>query len=253
MIFNKDLLQVKILESREQMGRVAAQDGAALIRSLLDTKPIIHVMFAAAPSQNELLAALRVDPTIDWSRVHAYHMDEYIDLPEDHPAGFRKFLRTRLFDLVPFCSVNYLNGNAAFPEEEALRYSGLLQANPLDICFCGIGENGHLAFNDPPVANFLDSKMTKIVKLDETCRMQQVHDGCFDCIDEVPTHALTVTIPGLLAAKHILCVVPAATKAEAVFHTLNDPISEACPATVLRTHPDATLYLDPESSRNLQG
>lgn len=248
----KDQLEVCIYPSREEMGRAAARDAAALIEALLAEKEELNILFAAAPSQNEFLEAVQQCPHIDWTRINAFHMDEYIGLDETHPAGFRNFLRQRIFSKVPFKSVNYLNGNAEDPAEEAARYSALLREHPLDICFCGIGENGHLAFNDPPVANFRDPVLAKVVELDQVCRLQQVHDGCFQALDEVPTHALTITIPGMMCARHILCVVPAPTKAEAVFNTVNAPISTQCPATIMRTHTSAKLYLDADSSAKLK-
>lgn len=244
-----DRLQVFIAESREEMGRLSGHDVAAMIKLLLSMKEELNVMFAAAPSQNDVLATLVSDPEIDWSRVNAFHMDEYIGLDAAAPQGFGNFLRDRIFGKVPFKSVTYLNGNAADPEAEARRYGEILAAHPLDVCFMGIGENGHIAFNDPPVANFKDTCLVKVVKLDERCRQQQVNDGCFDCICKVPTHALSVTCPGLMSAKTVFCMVPAATKAEAVQRTLTWEISEKCPATILRTHDDAKLYIDMDSGK----
>ena len=247
----KDKLNVEIFESRAAMGAAAAADAARKLKELLAAKSEINCMFAAAPSQNEFLASLIADPEIDWTRVNAFHMDEYIGLDAAAPQGFGNFLRDRIFGKVPFKSVSYLNGNAADPEAEAARYSALLAEHPLDVCFMGIGENGHIAFNDPPVANFRDEVLVKVVKLDERCRQQQVNDGCFDCICKVPTHALSVTCPGLMSAKTVFCMVPAATKAEAVGRTLTWGISEKCPATILRTHDDARLYLDPDSGKEV--
>ncbi len=244
----KDSLSVRIYESRAAMGAAAAADAAKKLKSLLAQKDEINCMFAAAPSQNEFLASLIADPGIDWSRINAFHMDEYIGLDPAAPQGFGNFLRDRIFGKVGFRSVSYLNGNAADPAAEAARYGALLKAHPLDVCFMGIGENGHIAFNDPPVANFRDEVLVKVVQLDQRCRRQQVNDGCFDCIDLVPTHALSVTCPGLMSAAAVFCMVPAPTKAEAVGRTLTWDISEKCPATILRTHPDACLYLDPDSA-----
>ena len=246
-----DKLAVEIYESRAAMGAAAAKDAAVKLKSLLAVKEELNVMFAAAPSQNEFIASLVADRDIDWTRVNAFHMDEYIGLDPAAPQGFGNFLRDRIFGLVPFKSVNYLNGNAADPEAEAVRYGDILKAHPLDIVFMGIGENGHIAFNDPPVANFKDTSYVKIVELDERCRRQQVNDGCFKAIDEVPTHALSVTCPGLMSAKTVFCVVPASTKAEAVERALTWEISEKCPATILRTHDDAKLYLDPDSAKGV--
>lgn len=249
--FYANKLHVRVFDSRRSMGDTAGAEASQCIKELLSKKDIINVMFAAAPSQNETLAALVNDPNIDWSRVNAFHMDEYVGLDEKHPAGFRNFLRRAIFDLKPFRSVNLLNGNAEDPEKEAERYHNLLAENPLDVCILGIGENGHIAFNDPPVANFEDKMFVKVVELEEVCRMQQVHDGCFETLDEVPTHALSVTIPGLCAAKYMFCSVPAATKAEAVKHTVKDAVSTACPATILKEQEHACLYTDADAGRYL--
>ena len=201
--------------------------------------------------QNEFLEALCAAPDIDWKRVTAFHMDEYVGLDAAAPQGFGNFLRARVFDRLPFGQVCYLNGNAPDIEAECSRYAGLLAQAPIDIVFMGIGENGHIAFNDPPVAEFDDPAAVKVVALDEVCRNQQVHDGCFADIGQVPTHALTLTVPTLAGAKHHLCIVPAPTKAKAVRDTLEGPVSTACPASILRTCPGAVLYLERESAQLL--
>jgi glucosamine-6-phosphate deaminase len=229
------------------MGAAAAVKFAKEVNGLLAKKAEVNVVFAAAPSQNEFLKALRAE-SIDWSRVNGFHMDEYIGLPQDAPQGFGNFLKSRLFDVFPFKAVNFLNGNAQNINEECIRYASLLKQYPVDMVCMGIGENGHLAFNDPPVADFDDSFLVKVVELDEICRQQQVNDGCFKSLSEVPKQALTLTIPALLQAGYINCVVPGPTKAEAVKNTLNAEISTANPATILRNHPNTVLYLDKESS-----
>jgi glucosamine-6-phosphate deaminase len=246
--FCKDSLKVMIFSSRSGLGHAAGLDAAEAIKEAVSRKGEANVMFAAAPSQNETLATLCADPYIDWNKVNAFHMDEYIGLPEEHPAGFRYYLRERIFDRFSFASVNLLNGNVSDPEAEAVRYSSLLEAYPIDVCLCGIGENGHLAFNDPPVADFCDPLKVKIVSLDTICRIQQVHDGCFMTLEEVPACALTVTIPALMSSRCMICSVPASSKANAVRQTLEGEIGESCPATILRTHPDARLYLDRDSA-----
>ncbi|MBP3685629.1 MAG: glucosamine-6-phosphate deaminase [Clostridia bacterium] len=245
----KDLLLVKIGSSRREMGQLAAEDIRAKIIELLGEKEEINMIFAAAPSQNEVLEQLIAYDDIEWSRINAFHMDEYIGLAEeDAAAGFGNFLRARLFDRVPFKSVNILNGSAEDVDAECARYTELLKNNPTDIVVMGIGENGHIAFNDPWVADFNDPKTVKAVELDEMCRTQQVNDGCFPTIDRVPRFALTLTCPTLFAGKHLFCIVPAKTKAQAVKNTLNDEITVDCPATILRRHESAVLYLDPDSS-----
>ena len=175
-------------------------------------------------------------------------MDEYIGLDKDAPQGFGNFLKDHIFGRVPLKSVSYIDITAKDPEAESERYSALLSANPTDIVVMGIGENGHIAFNDPPVADFNDKRKVKPVKLDDICRNQQVNDGCFKCIDDVPTHALTLTVPTLVAAPNLFCIVPAKTKAWAVRETLCASIDEHCPASILRTRDGAVLYLDPDSA-----
>lgn len=245
--YKVDNLRVRIFDSRLEMGECAGSEAAAAINEVIARCGEANVLFAAAPSQNETLARL-CSEKVDWSKVNAFHMDEYVGLDPKHPAGFRNFLKAAIFDRFDFKSVNLINGNAENLKSEIKRYSGLLKEHPLDVCLCGIGENGHIAFNDPSVADFNDKALIKIVELEEKCRMQQVHDGCFGKLDEVPTHAFTVTIPGMTCAGIMICTVPAITKAEAVKHMLEDGISEACPATILRRHRDARLYLDPDSS-----
>lgn len=244
--FIKDQLHVKIFGSRAEMGLGAASDAVEYLKNLMAEQEFVNIIFAAAPSQNEFLAAM-AESDVDWSRVNAFHMDEYIGLPSDASQGFGNFLRRAIFDKVPFNSVNYINGQNV-PEVTLKQYKKLLEENPVDVVFMGIGENGHIAFNDPHVADFNDPEVIKVVDLDEKCRMQQVNDGCFACLDEVPTHAFTLTVPTLMAAKRRFCVVPASTKAHAVYNTINGVVSEVCPASVLRTSEGTTLYLDNDSS-----
>ena len=247
----KDNLVVEIYENRALMGEAAARDIKAKIMELLSQKAEINMIFAAAPSQNDVLKSLVEDKEIEWSRVNAYHMDEYIGLDKDAPQGFGNFLKDHIFGLVPFKSVNYIDITTVDPEKEAERYGKLLNENPTDIVVMGIGENGHIAFNDPPVADFKDARTAKPVKLDEVCRQQQVNDGCFKSIDDVPTHAITLTVPTLVRAPYLFCIVPASTKARAVYETVNGSIDEHCPASILRTHDNTKLYLDNESSNLL--
>ncbi len=250
--YGKDKLTVQIHPTRDSMGKAAAAGIKACILSLLEKKEHVNMIFAAAPSQNEVLACLAADGDIPWNRVNAFHMDEYIGLPADAPQGFGNFLKARLFGLVEFRRVFYIDITADDPERECARYAELLREYPTDIVVMGIGENGHIAFNDPPVADFNDPLAVKPVPLDEICRNQQVHDGCFQTIDEVPKTAITLTVPTLFAGEYLFCVVPAATKAHAVRDTLCGEIGEACPATVLRLHERAILYLDSDSSALLE-
>ena len=246
--FKKDNLTVEVYENRTLMGEAAARDIKACFKKLLAEKAEINVIFAAAPSQNDVLKALVEDKEIEWNRVNAYHMDEYIGLDKDAPQGFGNFLKAHIFGLVPFKSVNYIDITTTDPEAEANRYGKILEENPTDVVIMGIGENGHIAFNDPPVADFKDSKVVKPVKLDEVCRQQQVNDGCFESIDKVPTHAMTLTVPTLVKAPNLFCIVPAPTKANAVYETLYGTIDEHCPASILRLQNNAKLYLDDKSS-----
>ena len=248
--FTVDKLTVKIEESRTAMGALAAAEISARIRALLEERETVNMIFAAAPSQNEVLASLVADKSIDWTRVNAFHMDEYIGLPKTAPQRFGNFLSEHIFSLVPFRSVNCID-SANDAEAECRRYTELLEKYPTDIVVMGIGENGHIAFNDPGVADFNDPVAIKPAKLDEVCRMQQVHDGCFAAIDEVPTHAFTLTCPTLVKATYKFCIVPAPTKAAAVAAMLKGPITDECPATLLRTVEGAVLYLEPASASSL--
>jgi glucosamine-6-phosphate deaminase len=241
------IVRVEVYEARAPMGAAAAAQVADRINQLLDQQPFVNIVFAAAPSQNEFLTALRT-AEVGWQRIRAFHMDEYIGLDLDATQGFGHYLREMLFDKVPLAAVYYINGNAADCELECQRYSDLLQRFPTDIVCMGIGENGHIAFNDPPVADFNDPLRVKPVVLDPVCRQQQVNDGCFSTLDAVPLRALTLTIPALIAAKFLYCIVPGSSKATAVFSTLNKEIREEYPATIIRTHPHAVLFLDKASA-----
>ncbi|MBQ8899111.1 MAG: glucosamine-6-phosphate deaminase [Clostridia bacterium] len=245
--YTVDKLSVNIYSDRPEMGAAAAADIAAKIRELLAHRDEINMIFAAAPSQNEVLASLVADESIEWGRINAFHMDEYIGLAADAPQRFGNFLGEHIFDLVGFKSVNYINSENSV-EAECERYSALLKAHPISIVVMGIGENGHIAFNDPPVADFGDKALIKPVKLDDICRNQQVNDGCFAQIQDVPEYALTLTVPMLMSGESLFCIVPAKTKAWAVRETLTGSVDEHCPATALRTHPDAKLYLEPDSA-----
>ena len=249
--FIKDKLKVNVYENRTLMGEAAANDIKNTIVSLLKTKAELNMIFAAAPSQNDVLKALVNDSDIEWNKINAFHMDEYIGLDSDAPQGFGNFLKRSIFSLVPFKSVNFINPSAISAEEEAERYTQLLLDYPTDIVVLGIGENGHIAFNDPGVADFNDKKVVKPVELDDVCRQQQVNDGCFDSIEKVPKTALTLTVPTLVKAPYLFCIVPAKTKANAVYRTINGEVSENCPATILRTTGNCVLYLDNESSNLL--
>jgi glucosamine-6-phosphate deaminase len=236
-------MRVHSFATRGAMGRQAAHDIAVEIRTKLAGAAAMRMIFAAAPSQAEMIEALIADPDIDWRRITAFHMDEYIGLPAGAPQRFAVWLRERLFDRVPFAAVHPILPEGD-PHAAAARYAALLDAAPIDIVCLGIGVNGHIAFNDPPVADFADPHDVKIVELDEICRQQQVDDDCFPNLAAVPEQALTLTIPRLLRAERLFCVVPGAHKRVAVGSVLHGPITTHCPASVLRWHPDCTLYLD---------
>ncbi|WP_099354507.1 glucosamine-6-phosphate deaminase [Fredinandcohnia onubensis] len=240
----EDQLSYFVFETRSEMGEFAARDVSDRIVRLQQNQDEIIMVFAAAPSQNEFLQYLITDERIHWNQIIAFHMDEYLGLSHDAPQLFQNFLKERLFTRVPFKEVHLID---SANENETERYTKLLLERPIDIVCLGIGENGHIAFNDPPVADFDDPQVIKKVELDAMCRQQQVNDGCFASLDVVPQYALTLTIPTLLSAKFMYCMVPGKTKAQAVKETLNGPISTECPASILRTHENALLYVDKDS------
>ena len=245
--FKKDKLTCKIYETRTEMGAAAASEIREKILGLLEGREYINMIFAAAPSQNDVLASLIAYNDIPWNRINAFHMDEYIGLPVSAPQRFGNFLKRAIFDRVPFRSVNLIDCSATDIDVECARYSKLLADYPVDIVCLGIGENGHIAFNDPGVADFNDKALVKKAELDLVCRQQQVNDGCFASLDEVPKYALTLTVPALTNGKYMFCVVPASTKANAVKATIEGDITDMCPASILRTHEGATLYCDADS------
>lgn len=245
--FYKGRLLVKVSETREAMGRLASAEAVEYIKDLMSKKREVNIIFAAAPSQNDFLSNL-LTSDVDWSKVNAFHMDEYVGIASDAPQGFANFLSTRIFSKMNFASVNLINSMAEDPELECERYAALLKKYPIDIVFLGIGENGHLAFNDPHVAFFDDPKSVKIVDIDEVCRQQQVNDGCFESIDQVPTHAFTITMPDLVQVNKLFVIVPTAIKANAIKGTCDGSITTDCPSSILRTHKDATLYIDRDSA-----
>ncbi|MBK5720997.1 glucosamine-6-phosphate deaminase [Dysgonomonas sp. Marseille-P4677] len=247
MILKKDKLTVKIYTSTKDMSVSAALDVSSKIKELLSQNEYINMIFAAAPSQSDFFKELITYKDIDWGRINAFHLDEYINLNENAPQRFGNFLKKEIFGLLPFRNIYYLDGNKPI-EEECKRYTALLEKYPPKIICLGIGENGHIAFNDPHVANFNDPETVKAVMLDERCRQQQVNDKCFDKIEDVPDKALTLTIPTLLSAEYLFCIVPFKSKAQAVYNMINGEITEACPASILRTKDNINLYLDKESS-----
>lgn len=242
-----DLLRWEVYKDRKTMGRTAAIAMAEKIRGIMAVKKSANIIFATAPSQNEFLSSLMEMKDLDWSRVNAFHQDEYIGLPDNAPQRFSAYFREHIVEKVQLGQFFVINGNAN-PDSECQRYSQLLEKYPVDICCGGIGENGHIAFNDPHVADFSDPLLVKKITLDEICRHQQIHDGCFEKIDDVPKLAITLTIPALMRASSVVVVVPNPTKAKAVHRALTVPVSKEFPATIYRHHPSAVLYLDRESA-----
>lgn len=244
--FKVDNLTTKVFSDRAFLGKEAAYDMAKKVKEMIKEKGEIRMVFAAAPSQNEFLEEF-IKQDIEWDKITAFHMDEYIGLPSDSEQSFGYYLKEHLFKHVNFKNVFYLNSISGDNSAECKRYSELINEKPIDIVCMGIGENGHIAFNDPPVADFKDAETVKVVELENACRQQQVNDGCFSSLELVPKHAFTLTIPAMLSAEYLSVVVPGKTKAEAVYKTLNDEISVSCPATILRQHKNVVLYLDRDS------
>jgi glucosamine-6-phosphate deaminase len=243
-----DGAMVRVHPNVAAMARAAADEAVAVLRAAVEARGVAHAMFATGNSQLAFVHAL-VEETggVPWADTVVFHMDEYVGIGPDHPAGFQRWIRERIVDRVRPKAAHYVEG-LGDPESECLRYAGLLRAHPLDLCCLGIGENGHLAFNDPPVADFADPLDVKTVELDTACRMQQVNEGHFPGLEAVPTHAITATIPALLRAGRVIAVVPEARKAAPVRDALTGPIATSCPASALRTVARMTVHLDPESA-----
>lgn len=245
--FCVDHLKVRCYPTREDMGAAGAKHAAALIRQVIEEKGEANLIFASSPSQMDVLSALVKEP-VDWKRVNAFHMDEYIGIDTGHKASFANYLRENFFRHLKLKNIYYLNGMAD-SAEECRRYSRLLLEHPVDITFAGIGENGHMAFNDPYIADFFDPLLVKInPSLDAVCRAQQVRDGWFASLDEVPDQALTLTFPALLRAPHLIITAPGETKQGIVRSVLEGPICLEVPSTAARLHRDAVLYIDAASA-----
>jgi len=242
-------LEVRVYPDGRTLGDAAARNVAAILSRSIEARGRAVAIFATGASQFGFLAALRAQRDIEWGRVTAFHLDEYVGMWPEHPASFRRYLREHIFDAVRPGTIHFLTGEAADPCAECERYGRLLlEAGPADVACIGIGENGHIAFNDPHVADFDDPKAVKVVDLDEPCRRQQWGEGWFAALDDVPKLALTLTIPTVLSVRAISCVVPERRKAQAVRNALEGPIASSCPASVLRRHQDCILYLDQEAA-----
>jgi glucosamine-6-phosphate deaminase len=251
MLIRSTQTEVKTYSHREEAGTAGAAVAGAVIREEIRRKGRAAVVFASAVSQDPFLAALRTEPEIDWGRITAFHMDEYAGMSEQHPASFRRFLRDRLFDHVPVAAFHGLDAEAADLEAECGRYAALLREAQPCLVVMGIGENGHLAFIDPPVCRFDDPHDVRLVDLDDICRMQQVHDGAFARIEEVPRQALSLTVPFFLRVPRAVVFVNGERKSAAVHAALEGPVTESCPASALRRHPSATLFLDRTAASRL--
>ncbi len=249
--FKVESLTVRVHRDTDALAEAMSGDVQVYLREILEKKGKASVMLATGNSQIEFLKRLVERGGIDWSRISLFHMDEYLGIDSSHPSSFRRYLRERVEEMLHPRVFHYLEGDSSLPLSECDRYSRLLQENPIDLCCLGVGENGHLAFNDPPVADFNDPYRVKLVKLDRACKQQQVSEGHFPDLDSVPPYAMTVTIPGLCAAGKMICIAPEARKAEAVRDALQGPVSTACPASILRHQAHASLELDPASARLL--
>jgi glucosamine-6-phosphate deaminase len=244
-------MNVEAYESTQAMGKAAAADAAESLRALAAQNETVGVIFATGASQMATLDALTSIPGLPWDKVVGFHMDEYLGIPDDHPASFRRYLRERLTSKIKMRQFYGVDGTAPDPEETCRKYVDLLHKYNPQLCLLGIGENGHLAFNDPAEADFEDPLEIKIVSLDDQCRQQQVNEGWFKSLAEVPKQAITLTIPTLLRVPRLIASVPGERKAHIVHRTLTEEISTRCPATIMRNHPDVTVYLDPDSATEL--
>jgi len=249
--FQAGNLSVRIYESRRAMGEAAAALAAERLRALAAEHETVPVIFATGASQLETLRALTTIPDLPWKRVIGFHLDEYIGIPDNHPASFRRYLRENLSQRVPISRFYWIGGSSNDLRSISEEYAMLLRSHPPLLCLLGIGENGHLAFNDPAEANFDDPFDVRPVRLDLECRGQQVAEGWFSKLEEVPEQAITLTIPAIMRVPELVVSVPGERKAAIVRRTLHDPISTACPSTILRRHPHATLFLDAESAAAL--
>jgi glucosamine-6-phosphate deaminase len=245
-------MEVCICKHKAEMGAAAAEYGAVAIQKAITAKGLANIILATGASQFEMLQSLVARSDVDWSKVTAFHLDEYIGLPATHPASFRKYLQERFVANVPALQAFYfVDGNRANPEEECQRLNAIIQAYPIDVAFVGIGENGHLAFNDPP-ADFTTETPFIIVELDEACRRQQLGEGWFTSLDEIPKRAISMSIRRILKSRRLVVTVPDERKARAVKWVIEGEVSNLCPASILQTHPDCTLFLDPASASLLQ-
>jgi glucosamine-6-phosphate deaminase len=250
--YKADQLNVEVFASNDDLSANVAHRVRDLLVATIARQGSAAAILATGNSQIRFLKQLVALGGVEWSKVTLFHMDEYLGVPADHPACFRRYMKERVASLVNPREFHYLAGDADLPLDECARYTALLQAQPIDLCCMGVGENGHIAFNDPPVARFDDPHWVKLVKLDDACKMQQVKEGHFPSLEAVPPYALTLTVPALVAAKTVLCLAPEKRKAVPVRNLLEGPIATSCPASILRRQSHATLLLDLDSSSLLK-
>ena len=239
-------MEIIVSKDKYELGRKAAENGAELIRKAIDEKGEANIIVATGASQFEMLAEL-VKQDVDWTKVTGFHLDEYVDMPVTHPASFRKYLKERFVDKVPLKAFYYVNGDTGDPQAECDRLGRIIREKPIDVAFIGIGENGHLAFNDPP-ADFETEEPYLVVNLDEACRKQQLGEGWFPTLEDVPERAISMSIKQILKSKNIICSVPDERKAKAVQGTVKSEITPMIPGTALQKHPATWLYLDEASA-----
>jgi glucosamine-6-phosphate deaminase len=246
--FTVDALPVKVFPDRPTLAQHAANEVHAFLRQTIASQGSAAAILATGNSQIEFLQKLVAMPGIDWKKVTLFHMDEYLGIARDHKASFRLYLRERVESLVNPGAFHYIEGDAPLPLDEIERYTNLLNAQPIDLCCMGVGENGHIAFNDPPVANFRDKHLLKLVQLDDACKMQQVREGHFPSLEAVNPYAYTLTIPALFKARKVICIAPETRKAAAIKEALKGDVTTKCPASALRTQSHAVLLLDKDSA-----
>ncbi len=242
--FQVEKLKIEVYPSAEAAGAAAANASAEALKELAASGKNVGVIFATGASQIQTLKALTAMSGLPWSQVNGFHMDDYVGLPLNHPASFRTYLEQKLVDKVAMRSFAYIDGLAPNPERTCRAYAEKLRAANPQLCLLGIGENGHLAFNDPGEADFNDPLDVKIVHLDEPCRRQQAAEGWFKTVDEVPKTAITLSMPALFRVPKLILSVGGPRKANIIRRTFDDPVTTACPATILRTHQDATIFMD---------
>jgi glucosamine-6-phosphate deaminase len=246
--FKADDLSVQVFESLDDLATDAAEEVNSFLQNIIKEKGSAAAILATGNSQIEFLKKLVALKGVDWTKVTLFHMDEYLGIDQNHKASFRRYLRDRVQTLVQPKAFHFIDGEADLPLDECHRYHRLLTAQEIDLCCLGVGENGHLAFNDPPVARFDEKHLIKLVKLDDACKMQQVKEGHFPSLEAVPPYAFTLTIPALCSARKMICIAPEKRKAEPIRDALKGPISTACPASILRRQKHCTLLLDGDSA-----